>query len=88
MHLSGRHVLLVPLDVLLATNMAEIVAEIKKIPPVTRFLVLSSLGITVPAIIGFVPMHKLVFITPLVTKRLEVSPIIFRKTILAPLKGS
>ena len=55
------------------SDMADIVAEIKKIPPVTRFLVLSSLGITVPAVLGLVPIHKLVFITPLVTKRWEVS---------------
>lgn len=85
-HLSGH--LLVPLDVEIATTMADIVAEIKKIPPVTRFLVISSLGVTVPAIIGFVPMHKLVFITPLVTKKLEVSLIVFYKTIPAPLKDS
>ena len=68
--------------------MAEIVAEIKKIPPVTRFLVLSSLGITVPTMIGFVPMHKLVFITPLIVKRWEVGSIIFCKTTLALLKDS
>ncbi|KAF8122572.1 Der1-like family-domain-containing protein [Boletus edulis] len=52
--------------------MADIVAEINKIPPVTRFLVLSSLGVTIPAIVGFVSMHKLVFITPLITKKWEV----------------
>lgn len=57
--------------------MAEIIAEINKIPPVTRFLVLSSLGITVPAILSLVPVHKLLFITPLITQRWEVSLIMF-----------
>ncbi|KAG6379602.1 hypothetical protein JVT61DRAFT_10110 [Boletus reticuloceps] len=52
--------------------MADIVAEINKIPPVTRFLVLSSLGVTIPAIVGFVSMHKLLFITHLITKKWEV----------------
>lgn len=52
--------------------MSDIVAEIKKIPPVTRFLVLSSIGVTAPAVLGFVPLHKLVFITHLVTKEWEV----------------
>lgn len=57
--------------------MAEIIAEVKKIPPVTRFLVLSSLGVTIPAIIGVVSAYKLVFVTYLVTKRWEVSPMTF-----------
>ncbi|KAG9311806.1 Der1-like family-domain-containing protein [Chiua virens] len=52
--------------------MAEIVAELKKIPSVTRFLVLSSLGVSVPAILGFVHPHRLVFLTPLVTQQWEI----------------
>lgn len=51
----------------------NIVAEIKKIPPVTRFLILSSLGVTIPVVLHFVSPYKLVFITAHVIKKWEVS---------------
>ncbi|KIJ63108.1 hypothetical protein HYDPIDRAFT_92907 [Hydnomerulius pinastri MD-312] len=52
--------------------MSEIVAELKKIPPVTRFLVASSLGITIPAILQLVSPYKLLFVTPLIVKQWEL----------------
>ncbi|KAF9226274.1 DER1-domain-containing protein [Gyrodon lividus] len=52
--------------------MADLVAEIKKIPPVTRFLVISSLGITLPAILRLVPFNTLLFISSFITTRWEL----------------
>ncbi|KAF9236054.1 Der1-like family-domain-containing protein [Melanogaster broomeanus] len=49
--------------------MADIVAEIKKIPPVTRFVVVSSLGVTLSAILGLVSPYNLVFISSDIIKR-------------------
>ncbi|KAG1779468.1 hypothetical protein EV702DRAFT_1088487 [Suillus placidus] len=51
--------------------MAEILTEIRKIPPVTRFLVISSLGITVSAIMKLVSPWKLVFLSQGVIKNFE-----------------
>ncbi|KAG0707999.1 Der1-like family-domain-containing protein [Suillus ampliporus] len=52
--------------------MAEILTEILKIPPVTRFLVVSSLGITLSAITNLVSPYRLVFITQVVVNKLEL----------------
>jgi len=43
--------------------MADILTEIRKIPPVTRFLVGSSLGITIPAITKLVSPYHLIFLS-------------------------
>lgn len=47
--------------------------EIRKIPPVTRFLCGSSLGITLPVILQVVAPYKFVFVRQLVTQKWEVS---------------
>ncbi|KAF9486193.1 DER1-domain-containing protein [Pholiota conissans] len=52
--------------------MDQLIAEIKKIPPVTRFLVASSLGVTVPVLMKLVSPYSIVFFRPLVTKKLQI----------------
>lgn len=48
--------------------------EIRKIPPVTRFLCASSLSVSVSSMMHLVSPYKLVFVKELVTKEWEVSP--------------
>jgi len=52
--------------------MADILTEIRKIPPVTRFLVGSSVGITLPAIMQLISPYTLVFISNAVINKWEV----------------
>ncbi|KZP28358.1 DER1-domain-containing protein [Athelia psychrophila] len=52
--------------------MAEIIAELLKIPPVTRFLCASSLAVSVPVNLGVVSAYKVVIIWELVTKKWEI----------------
>jgi len=47
-------------------------AELKKIPPVTRFLCFSSLGITIPVLMNLVHPFKVVFLRELITQKLEI----------------
>ena len=53
--------------------MSALASEINKIPPVTRFLCGSSLGVTLSAILQFVSPYKLLYTTDLVFKKFEVS---------------
>lgn len=53
--------------------MADILAEIQKIPPVTRFLVVSSVGVTLSAALNIVSPYSLIYINQLVTKRWQVN---------------
>ena len=53
--------------------MDAFVAELRKIPPVTRFLCASSLSMTIPVILNLVSPYKLVFIPQFVLKKFEVS---------------
>ncbi|KAF8632163.1 hypothetical protein AX17_004904 [Amanita inopinata Kibby_2008] len=53
-------------------TVAGFVAEIKKIPPVTRFLCASSLGVTVPVLLQIVSPYKILFVRELVTQRFEI----------------
>ncbi|OCH88379.1 DER1-domain-containing protein [Obba rivulosa] len=46
--------------------------EIRKIPPVTRFLCGASLAVTLPALAQLVPPYSLIFVKELVTQRLEI----------------
>jgi Derlin-2/3 len=52
--------------------MADILTEIRKIPPVTRFLVGSSLGITIPALMKLVSPYHLIFLSGRVLDNWEV----------------
>jgi Derlin-2/3 len=52
--------------------MDGLVAELRKIPPVTRFLCASSLGITIPVLMKLVPAYKIFYTHELVLKKLEV----------------
>lgn len=54
--------------------MADILTEIRKIPPVTRFLVGSSLGVTFSAIMNLISPYYLVFISEAVVNKWEVCP--------------
>lgn len=47
--------------------------EIRKIPPVTRFLCGSSLAVTLPVMLNIASPYKLIFVKQLVTQRFEVS---------------
>ena len=51
----------------------SLVDEIKKIPPVTRFICVSLVSVTVPMLLKVVSPHKLLFAKELVTHRFEVS---------------
>jgi len=53
--------------------MDQIMAEIRKIPPVTRFLTGSSLVISIPVLMNIVPRYMIVFFPKLVFRELEVS---------------
>lgn len=50
--------------------MDQVIAEVKKIPPVTRFFVLSSLGVTLPTIMNL--FSKGYFLPELVFKKFQV----------------
>jgi hypothetical protein len=47
--------------------------ELRKIPPVTRFLCGSSLAVTIPVMLQLLSPYKVVFVRALVTERFEVS---------------
>lgn len=46
--------------------------EIKKIPPVTRFLCASSLAVTLSVMMKIVSPYQVVFVRPFVTQKFEV----------------
>ncbi|KAL1720979.1 Der1-like family-domain-containing protein [Schizophyllum commune] len=48
------------------------VAEIRKIPPVTRFLCISSLGVTLTTLMNLVSPYRVLYVQDLVLRRLEV----------------
>lgn len=52
--------------------MDQLIAEIKKIPPVTRFIVGSSLGITIPVLMKLVSPYSIVFFKAFVVKKFQV----------------
>ncbi|RDB14656.1 Derlin-2 [Hypsizygus marmoreus] len=52
--------------------MDSFVAELRKIPPVTRFLCASSLGITIPVLMNMVSPYKTLYVRDLVFKKLEI----------------
>ncbi|KAF8234956.1 DER1-domain-containing protein [Tricholoma matsutake] len=47
-------------------------AEIRKIPPVTRFLCASSLAVTIPVLMNIVSPYKVVFVLDYVLRRFEL----------------
>ncbi|KAF8645584.1 hypothetical protein AX16_007718 [Volvariella volvacea WC 439] len=52
--------------------MDGLAAEIRKIPPVTRFLCGSSLGVTLPVLLNIVSPYSVVFVKEFVFKKLQV----------------
>lgn len=52
--------------------MDQFVAELKKIPPVTRFVTLSTVGLTVPVLLNMVSPYGLLWVTPLVVKKFQL----------------
>ncbi|KAK2463828.1 hypothetical protein APHAL10511_004133 [Amanita phalloides] len=52
--------------------MNQFIAEIRKIPPVTRFLCASSLGVTIPTLMGVFSPYKIIFEPQLVIRKFEV----------------
>lgn len=52
--------------------MESFIAEIKKIPPVTRFCVVSLVGLTVPVMLNVLNPEKLVYFGPWVWKGLQL----------------
>ena len=46
--------------------------ELRKIPPVTRFLCGSSLAVSVPVMLHLLSPYKVIFVRELVTQRFEV----------------
>ncbi|KAG6889855.1 hypothetical protein C0992_003834 [Termitomyces sp. T32_za158] len=52
--------------------MDSFVAEIRKIPPVTRFLCGSTLAVTAPLLMNIVPAYKLIYTFGLAFKKLQV----------------
>ncbi|EKM76469.1 hypothetical protein AGABI1DRAFT_63181 [Agaricus bisporus var. burnettii JB137-S8] len=52
--------------------MDQFVAELRKIPPVTRSLLASSLGITLPVLLNILSPYKVLFVKELVFKKLEI----------------
>lgn len=65
-----------------ARKMDGLVAEIRKIPPVTRILCASSLGITIPVLLNILPPHKVLFVRALVLKKFEARiPLLYHPTL-------
>lgn len=52
--------------------MSELLAEIRKIPPVTRFICVSIVSVTLPVMAKIVSPYKMIFVKEFVTRRLEV----------------
>jgi Derlin-2/3 len=52
--------------------MDQFLAEIRKIPPVTRFICGSSLGVTGSVILGAVAPYTVLFVKDFVFKKLQV----------------
>ena len=46
--------------------------EIRKIPPVTRTLCTSLVGVTLPCLLGLMSPHRIIFVKELITYRWEV----------------
>lgn len=53
-------------------------AELRKIPPVTRFLCASSLAVTIPVLMNIASPYKILFVRDLVLKKFEVCRHVFR----------
>ncbi|KAI0827163.1 hypothetical protein BC628DRAFT_1409940 [Trametes gibbosa] len=51
---------------------ASFMDEIRKIPPVTRFLCASSLAVTLPVLLQILPIYKVLFVKEYVTKKFEI----------------
>ena len=60
------------LDLISKRKMSELISEIRKIPPVTRFICTSLFSITLPCLLAIVPTHNLVFYKAAVTDSLQV----------------
>jgi len=52
--------------------MDQFIAEIRKIPPVTRFICGSSLGVTGSVLLGAVAPYTVLFVKDFVFKKLQV----------------
>jgi len=52
--------------------MSELLAEIRKIPPVTRFVCASIIAVTLPVMTKMVSPYTMIFVKEWVTKRGEV----------------
>ncbi|KAH8116049.1 DER1-domain-containing protein [Phellopilus nigrolimitatus] len=52
--------------------MSSFMDEVRKIPPVTRFLCASTLGVTLPVMLGLLSPLKIVFSKDLVTRGFEI----------------
>lgn len=52
--------------------MSELLAEIRKIPPVTRFVCASIVAVTLPVMAKIVSPYKVIFVKEFVTKKWEV----------------
>ncbi|KAF5351137.1 hypothetical protein D9756_008248 [Leucocoprinus leucothites] len=52
--------------------MDQFLAEIRKIPPITRFLAGSSLAVTIPVLMNLVSGYGIVFVPELVFRKLEL----------------
>ena len=56
----------------LAMSYTGFLDELRKIPPVTRFLCGSSLAVTIPVMMQLLSPYKVIFVRALVTQRFEV----------------
>jgi len=52
--------------------MDSIIAEIKKIPPVTRFMCISLVGLTLSTMLGLVSPYNYVYYSKLVMYRFQI----------------
>jgi len=50
----------------------DLVTELKKIPPVTRYLCISTVGVTAAAKLGMLDLYWVFFHTDLVLKKFQV----------------
>jgi len=64
-------------------EMDQLLAEIRKIPPVTRIICGSSLGVTGSVLLGAVAPYTVLFVKDFVFKKLQVCPFLIFEFILS-----
>ncbi|TFK28487.1 DER1-domain-containing protein [Coprinopsis marcescibilis] len=52
--------------------MDQLVAELRKIPPVTRFMSVSTVGLTIPVLLNLLSPYQLLFVWSIITRKFQL----------------